>query len=465
MARRKTIKQNEKTIVLDLGEANPKQELFYQSRTLYTAYGGAKGGGKTHAIRTKAVGGAIQWPGIRILIVRRSYPELQQNHIEPILKLITPEIATYYASLHTMYFLNGSVIKFGHYQSAKAEQEYQGQEYDWIFMDEATQFTERDFRYLGGCLRGTGSIPKRFYITCNPGGIGHRWVKRLFIDRDFKSSALNPEENENPDDYTFIFASAEDNTHLLKSSPSYLAMLSNLPENVRRAYRYGDWNALTGAYFAEFSESRHVIKPFVIPDNWAHYRSIDYGLDMLACLWIAIDETGRCFIYRETKIPGLIVSEAVRLILECTLPNEHIIATFAPPDIWSRQKDTGKTMAELFMAGGVPIVRADSNRVQGHMLVKELLLNRSDERPGLLLFDCCRELRQDMQAILADESNPNDCAKEPHELSHTIDALRYFCISRTMPAGGNQSVSMEQEAGSYYGFMTGGVLKNGYFQY
>lgn len=465
MARRKTIKQNAETIVLDLGETNPKQELFYQSRTLYTAYGGAKGGGKTHAIRTKAVGGAIRWQGIRILIVRRSYPELQQNHIEPILKLVSQKLASYNGTLHTMYFFNGSVIKFGHYQSAKAELEYQGQEYDWIFMDEATQFAERDFRYLGGCLRGVNSIPKRLYITCNPGGIGHRWVKRLFIDREFKTSAQNPEENENPDDYTFIFASAEDNAHLLKSSPSYLAMLSNLPENVRRAYRYGDWDALTGAYFSEFSDSRHVVKPFAIPDNWAHYRSIDYGLDMLACLWIAIDETGRCFIYREAKIPGLIVSEAVRLILECTLPNERIIATFAPPDIWSRQKDTGKTMAELFTAGGVPIVRADSNRVQGHMLIKELLLNRSDGRPGLLFFECCREIRQDIQAILADDNNPNDCAKEPHELSHTIDALRYFCISRTMPAQGSQSAYREQEAGSYYSFMTGGALKNDYIQY
>ncbi len=465
MARRKTVKQSA-SIVLDLGESNPKQELFYQSRTLYTAYGGAKGGGKTHAVRTKAVGGAVRWPGIRILIIRRTYPELQQNHIEPILRLVPQEIAAYNTTLHTLYFVNGSILKFGHYQSATAEQEYQGQEYDWIFIDEATQFSEREFRFLGGCLRGTSDIPKRFYVTCNPGGVGHRWVKRLFIDRAFVTGRLNPEENENPDDYAFIFASVEDNRHLLKSSPAYLQMLSGLPENMRRAYRYGDWNALGGAYFPEFSEDRHVVRPFAIPDDWTRYRAFDYGLDMLACLWIAIDGTGRCYVYREVKRPGLIVSEAARLILSLTLPDERIAVTFAPPDVWSRQKDTGRTMAELFMTGGVPIVRADSNRVQGHMLVKELLLDRSDGRPGLLFFDCCRELATDIQAILADEANPSDCARQPHELTHTVDALRYFCVSRTLPAQSGLTEYREPSGTvEYEEYLTGGEMKQGYFNY
>lgn len=78
----------------DPGHANEKQLLFYQSRTMYTAYGGARGGGKTHAVRIKAVGGAFTWPGIRILIVRKTYPELQSNHIEPILKMVPQELTS-----------------------------------------------------------------------------------------------------------------------------------------------------------------------------------------------------------------------------------------------------------------------------------------------------------------------------------------------------------------------------------
>jgi len=412
-----------KKITINLGTPNPKQARFYDSRALYTAYGGAKGGGKTHAIRVKAIGGALRWEGIRILIIRRTYPELQQNHIEPTLKLVPPEAASYNGSLHTMYFHNGSVIKFGHYQNSTAEREYQGQEYDWIFMDEATQFTERDFRYLGGCLRGMSCAPKRFYVTCNPGGVGHSWVKRLFIDRDYK-------DGENPDDYTFIFASVEDNTELLKSSPAYIQMLESLPENLRRAYRHGDWNALSGAYFSEFDPKRHVVKPFKIPDDWIRCRAFDYGLDALACLWVAAAPDGRCYVYREAVRSGLVVSEAARLINSSTLVGETITVTYAPPDMWSRQKDSGKTMAELFFTNDVPIVRAVNSRVQGHMQVKEMLLDRPDGKTGLQIFDTCKELIRSLGAIQSDEINPNDCAREPHDITHTVDALRYFCISR-----------------------------------
>jgi phage terminase large subunit len=435
-------KEHEIKITIDLGTANPKQELFYQSRALSTAYGGAKGGGKTHAIRVKALGGALLWPGIRILILRRTYPELQQNHVEPILRLVPKEAASYNGSMHTLYFINGSVIKFGHYQNSNAEREYQGQEYDWIFMDEATQFTERDFRYLGGCLRGMSEAPKRLYITCNPGGVGHNWVKRLFIDRDFRPG-------EDPEDYAFIFASVEDNVQLLKSSPAYISMLESLPESMRRAYRYGDWSALSGAYFGEFDLKRHVVKPFKIPGDWVRVRAFDYGLDMLACLWFAAAPDGRCYVYREVLRPGLVVSEAARLIVSCTLPGENIAITYAPPDMWSRQKDTGKTMAELFMRGGVPIVKTLSGRVQGHMQIKEMLMDAPDGKPGLQFFEDCKRVIQDIGAIQSDELNPNDCAREPHDVTHTIDALRYFCVSR-IPAY-EEIPDAEYEGYFYYG--------------
>ena len=318
---------------VDLGTLNPKQERFYNSTAKYVAYGGARGGGKTHAVRVKAISGALFYPGIRILIIRRTYSELQHNHIEPILKMIPqPQVGVYNIQLHQIYFTNGSTIIFGHFNSYNsAFQEYQGQEYDWIFIDEATQFSERAFNFLGGCLRGVNEFPKRMYLTCNPGGVGHRWVKRLFIDRDFKLNSDNPEENENPDDYSFIPATVEDNYHLMASSPGYVRMLANMPEDKRKAYRYGDWNAIGGNYFPEFSVATHVVKPFKIPDHWQRYRSFDYGLDMFACYWWAVDEDGRSWCYREFTHKGLIVKEAADKIHELTLPGEHIAATYAPP--------------------------------------------------------------------------------------------------------------------------------------
>jgi phage terminase large subunit len=356
---------------LDLGSASLKQRLFYLSKTLYTAYGGARGGGKSHAVRVKALGGALTNPGIRILIVRRTYPELQNSIIEPLLRLAPSELCSYNGAMHTLSFINGSIIRFGHYYGSAAHTEYQGQEYDWIFIDEATQFTYGEFRTLGACLRGTSLVPKRFYLTCNPGGVGHAWVKRLFIDRDFYSDPSEPERSENPEDYSFIFATVEDNEAVLLGSPQYLQMLSSLPDNIRRAHRYGDWNALAGQYFSEFRPETHCVAPFRIPSGWARYRAFDYGLDMFACLWIAVDFEGRSYVYREARVSGLIVSEAARLMRDMTPAGEKIAYTIAPPDMWSTQRDTGLTIAEIFMRQGIELVRAGASRVQGWLAVKE----------------------------------------------------------------------------------------------
>ena len=276
----------------DPGEANPKQKLFFASRKLYTGYGGAKGGGKTWAVRTKALLGAYNYPGIRILVMRRTYPELQSNHIEPMIKLIRPELASYNGTLHTIYFVNGSVIHFGHWAGEESELEYNGQEYDWVFLDEATQFTWRAFQFLGGLLRGVNDFPKRMYVTCNPGGVGHRWVKRLFIDRRYKKT-------EHPEDYVFIAANVYDNHALMAHDPDYVRMLENLPEEQRRAWLLGQWDIFEGQYFAEFDRNVHVCRPYGIPAHWRRYVTLDYGMDMLAALWVAVDEQGRAVVYRE----------------------------------------------------------------------------------------------------------------------------------------------------------------------
>ncbi len=457
-------------ITWDPGEANPKQKRFFEARTTFIAYGGAKGGGKTWAVRTKAVGGAICNPGIKILIMRRTYPELEENHIQPIVSSVDQTIASYNASLRMMTFFNGSTIKFGHWSGEQSESEYQGMEFDWIFIDEATQFTERAFNYLKGCLRGVrgqevGGYPKRMYLTCNPGGVGHRWVKRLFIDRDYIHDPDNPEGWEDPNDYTFIPATVEDNTALLENSPQYVKMLAQMPENVRKAYRYGDWDALGGNFFPEFRLDKHVCDPFRIPAHWTRYRTIDYGLDMLAVFWVAVDEDGRSWVYREYTQSRLIVQDAAREILDHTMPDEKIAATFAPPDLWSTQKDTGRTMAEIFMTCGVSLVRASNNRVQGHMMIKDMLAPMRDGKPGLMVFRSCKSLINDIRDIQADENNPDDCAKEPHELTHTVDSLRYYCISRTIPGERPAEPSYEEEGDEedYDRFLFGGSPDPGYF--
>lgn len=456
-------------ITLDFGALNPKQAEFWKSKARYTCFGGARGGGKSHVLRLKAVYGCLKFPGIKILIVRRQYDDLLQNHIEPLKQFLPQVVAEYNNSTHIMYFANGSTIKFGHYNYDSSADKYQGQEYDWIMIDEATQFTEEQFRMLGACLRGVNKISKQMFLTCNPGGVGHRWVKRLFIEKRFDV------EKENPKDYKFIFAKVEDNVAMKEIDPkgyeAYLIALETMPEKFRAAHRYGDWDALSGNYFDEFRTDKHVVKPFKIPDNWRRYRAFDYGLDMFACYWVAVDFEGHYYAYREFCEKDLIVPEAAQEIHNNTLPSEHIDITFAPPDMWNTQKTDGKTMAEGFMLGNVPIVKVSNNRVQGHMQLKEMLADMPDGKPQLMFFENCIHIIEDLPAIQADEKNPNDCAKQPHDITHTVDALRYFCISRTMPAFTEEVRSryVEDDDGEtveeYDSYLTGGEVTQSYLNY
>lgn len=464
MAKQMKVKTGGGSVTIDLGRPNSKpQQEFFASRCKYTAYGGARGGGKTWASSRKAIGGALRWPGIKILMIRREYDDMRNSLIEPMLAILPQEIATYNGTLNIIYFVNGSTIKFGNmpgYGAAVAGK-YQGQEYDWIFMEEATQFTEQEFRGLGACLRGVNKIPKRFYLTCNPGGVGHHWVKRLFVSREFRNG-------ENPDDYCFIKATVEDNKDLMESSPDYVQALDLLPEDIRNAHRYGDWDALAGTYFSEFRPELHTCKPFRIPDEWPRYRAFDYGLDMFACLWIAVDFSGRCYVYREYCESDLVVSDAARVMRACTPPEERVSFTIAPPDMWNRQKDSGKNMAELFMQNGIGLLKASNSRIQGWLALKELMKLRKDGKPGLIIFSDCKSLIEFLPALQHDTKNPSDCAKEPHEITHAPDALRYFAVMRTMPAIKNAVITPEDDfddgrgASDYDSVMCGGEPQESY---
>lgn len=475
-------------IVLDLGKLNPKQIEFFNSKTKFTCYGGAKGGGKSHAIIRLAITYCINYPGIRVLIIRAHYPELSQNLIEPTLALLPPEICSYNGTTHVLTIDTGdkkSVIRFGHWSGMESENEYQGQSHDIIFMDEATQFSERTFRHLAGCLRGDNDFPKRFYLTCNPGGVGHFWVKRLFIDRKFKVDKDHPEKSEKPEQYSFIFAKAEDNVIMLQRNPDYLSDISMMANS--DAMRYGDWNILGGCYFDNFDEKLHMVKPFNIPKHWQMYRSFDYGLDMFACFWWAIDEDGRAWCIRSYEQEGLNIQDAAREALHHTLRSEKITITFAPPDMWNRQKESGKTMAEIFSNYGLPIVRADNNRVQGHMIMRSMLepiplkdpwvieLYGGAEKapkklPALMFFNTCAGAAEDIQSIQHDENNPNDCAKDPHDITHCVDGVRYFCISRSLIAEKpkepvEKDEFIDERPDDYDSYMTGGEITEAYMNY
>ncbi|MPM55652.1 hypothetical protein SDC9_102449 [bioreactor metagenome] len=203
-----------------------------------------------------------------------------------------------------------------------------------------------------------------------------------------------------------------------------------------------------------------MIRPVQLPEHWPRYRVFDYGLDMLACYWAAVDGQGRIWLYRELCRPGLIVSDAAAAILAATPAGERISYTIAPPDMWTTLKDTGRTMAELFTACGVPLVKASNARVQGWLMMKEFLKLRADGRPGLLVFDTCAQLLRSLPSLLHSELNPSDVATEPHELTHQADAVRYLCVHRTLGADGQEPAEEGRE--DFDQTLRGGAASPGY---
>ncbi len=409
-------------------EITPKQSQFINATAGEVLFGGAAGGGKSYGQIVDALLFAIRYPKSKQLILRRTLPELDKSLVRCALELYPRTLFTYKASRHEGIFKNGSVIDFGYCDNENDVYRYQSAEYDVIRFDELTHFTEQMYVYLISRVRGANGFPKQIKSSTNPGGIGHSWVKSRFIDTG------RPEREHLG--RIFIPSRVFDNSFLMKSDPGYVKRLEKLSKKDREALLNGNWDIFDGQYFTEWNRDIHVVTPFEIPEHWRRYFVMDYGLDMLAGYWIAVDMFGRAYVYREIYQSGLIISEAARKIRSMT--TEKTYANIAPPDLWNRRQDTGKSAAQIFAENGVRLVSAKNDRVQGWYNLKEWLSPYKDEQgdlcASLRVFPNCINLIRTLPAITVSSQNPNDVASSPHELTHAPDAIRYFVAGRPAPA-------------------------------
>lgn len=443
-------------ILLLQGTPNPRQLEFFLSRARHTAYGGARGGGKSWAMRRKLVLLALNYPQINILLLRRTLPELRENHILPLQRELYG-VAPYNASERVFNFPNGSRIKLGYCDTAGDVYQYQGQEYEVIGMEEATHFTEDQQQFLSTCNRTSreGFTP-RMYYTCNPGNVGHAWVKRLFIDRDYRGG-------ERPEDYLFIPARVWDNAALLSADPGYVQRLMTLPEELRRAHLEGDWDVHAGQYFREFSREKHVTPPFDIPKWYKRFRSMDWGYNDPCCvLWHAVGPDARVFTYRELYIRETRAEDVAKRVNELS-QGEQIAYTVASPDLWQRRGQSlvtrggfeGETLAEIFTKSGMPVTLADNTRVAGWQRVRDYLANAPDGEPRWKCFSDCVNLIRTLPAMQYDRLNREDAADGE---DHAPEALRYGLMSRPFvklpserrPAPGFDPLDMKAKTGGSY---------------
>lgn len=420
---------------IDLSKAyqpTERQRVFHSVPADVALYGGAAGGGKSEALLWEAFHYCMEAAGDRALLLRRTFPELKRSLIDRALKKFPHEITVPREGGKLWHFRNGSVLEFGYCQQENDVTQYQSAEYGFIGFDELTHFTYWQWDYLvNSRLRSTvpGAWP-RARAASNPGGVGHLWVKEMFVDGGEPDTVWT-------DDFgyrvAFIPAKVQDNPHLLRNDPLYVKRLQRLDEKWRKALLEGDWDVFAGQYFDMWSRDIHVIEPFDIPRWWRRFRSLDYGLDCTACYWWAVAPDGQCVLYRELYQKGLNLSEAAQLINDYTPPDERISYTVASPDLWNRRQDRGVPGVQIMQEAGLSgLVRADDRRIPGWRALREYLQPYKDERGDtvarLRVTRDCKELIRTLPACVHDERKPDDVSGDCED--HGPESIRYGIMSR-----------------------------------
>ena len=436
---------------------NEKQRKAFLNRHRYVAYGGARGGGKSWFVRWKAVLLALEYPGIKILITRKTYRELLNNHISPLLTQLSG-VAKYIKSEKRFLFPNGSAIWFGYCANEGDLGQYQGAEYDVWFADEAGQFQESWLTAIDACVRGVNDFPKRTYYTLNPGGPSHGYFKRLFVDQRYTAE-------EHPEDYAFIQALCTDNEALMQSQPEYMRSLEKLPPKIREAWLYGRWDVYEWQFFEEFllepdkrkcleagisveqakEQGRwtHVIRPLDLNAGsrrgWQIYRSYDFGYAKpFSCAWWAVDYDGVLYrileLYGCTQIPNEGVKwvpdrqfeEIARIEREHPWLKGRNIQGVADPAIWDASR--GESIAETAARYGVYFTPGDHERIAGWMQCHYRLQFDEEGYTRCYIFEGCEGFIRTIPLLMYDEHKVEDLDTDGED--HIADEWRYMCMSR-----------------------------------
>lgn len=438
--------------------ATKKQMAFLKSTKKHTCYGGARGGGKSWVVDLDASIKAQKYPGIRIVIVRRTLEDVRKNHIVPMRKMLMG-IARFKQQDRCFVFPNGSVIEFQYYDAEKDVDHFQGIEWQIIYIEEATQMEEQWLKNIAtSCRGGPEEFPRRVLYTCNPGGPGHGYIKRLFVDRKF-------EDTENPDDYEFIQAKVTDNLYLMRTQPEYLGFLRALPPKLRAAWLDGEWDVFEGQFFEDFriepdmraaieagcTETKeelaehgkwcHVIKPFMPKKNWVIYRSFDWGYKRpFSAGYYAVDEEGTIFRiaeyygvqYSNNRVveneglkmtPDQVFAEMQKMEKEHPYLAGRKIMGVADPAIWNAER--GESIADVAGHYGIYFDPGDHERIPGWMQCHYRFQFDENGFPQFYCFDTCKEFIRTMPTLQYDKHKSEDLDSDGED--HIADEFRYMC--------------------------------------
>jgi hypothetical protein len=389
----------------------------------YLLYGGAMGGGKSYFLRWKLLRMLLSFAergfhGVTVGLFCEDYPALKDRHLSKIRFEFPEWLGEYNATDHnfTLYPEFGSgVIAFRNLEDVG---KYQSSEFAVIGVDELTKNTEEEFTFLRTRLRWPGISETRFIAATNPGGKGHLWVKRLWLDKSFTDYEQEKE------DFVYVRALLKDNPYI--NDPAYLKALESLPAEKKRAYLEGDWNLFEGQFFTEWDAKVHVVKPFDIPYSWHLYRSIDVsGMHgITSCHWYAVDNAGNVWVYREYYAKERNADEHARHITALSGDEEYRYTVIDNGAM--AMQGLGETVAQVYERYGVTNLMPSpkGSRVAGWDAVGRYL--RHDERtlPRLRIFDTCTNMIRTLPSLIHDPDHPDDVDTTGED--HAGDELRYL---------------------------------------
>jgi hypothetical protein len=434
------------------------QSRFLQATELEVLYGGAAGGGKSYAMIADPMR-YFDNPNFVGLLLRRTNDELRELIRET--QKLYPKVfkgCKWKEQASKWVFPSGAEFWITYLDKDSDVYRYQGQSFAWIGMDELTQYpTPFAYTYLRSRLRSTDpqlSKSLAMRATTNPGGPGHGWVKKFFVDpeipgKPFWATDEHGEIIRYPDDSKygdlagqplnkriFIPAKLSDNPYLYEDGV-YERNLLSLSEDQRRKLLDGDWSVMEGAAFPEFSTRTHVCEPFDIPDGWRKFRSGDFGYaSHSAVLWFAIDPDGTLYVYRELYVSKKTGQELARLVRELERFDVNMTYGVLDSSVWHKRGHFGPSIAEEMIQAGCrwkPSDRTDGSRIAGKNRLHELLrVNSFTGLPGIIIFNNCRQLIADLPMIPSDPDGGEDI-DDKYVSDHTYDALRYGIMSRPRP--------------------------------
>jgi len=402
----------------------------WNNRERYQVFKGGGGSGKSYGVAQLLVYRMIVEEGHNILVIRKVANTLRESCFSLLKEVIElygcSALFTINKSDMSIECINGNRFILRGLDDAEKIKSINSITDVWI--EEANELDVAQYRQLNIRLRGRSKFPKQMYITFNPTYITH-WLKAEFFD--------NRKVNSNVVETTY-----KDNRFLDEEAKQVLEDFKDVDPYFYMVYCMGFWGITGGNYFKEFRQDIHVVAPIAIPEYWKRYVSIDYGLDMLAALWFAVDTHNNAYVYKELYESDLIISDAAKRIKEVNA-GDKIDIYYAPPDLDNRRQETGKSALDIFFEHGIPFIKSNNNRVQGWFNVKEWLKPSmvKDEQTGeekmmapLRIFPICKNLIRCLPQIQTDDKDPNDCSSTPHEVTHINDSLRYFACMRVSPS-------------------------------